>query len=229
MPPPDAPPPADLWALDYDPQAIGIPYASERGPCLEVCPPLDTLTGHAERVTRLAAAGEAPLFLDIETCGLGGAPLFLIGIAATETEGFRLRQFLARDYAEEAAVLEAFAGAAAARSVWVTFNGATFDLPYIRDRAGYLDVPLPEPARHDDVLPPARRRWRGKFDNCRLTTLEEGVCHRRRWGDIPGSEIPGVYHEFVREGNWGLLRPVLGHNALDILTMADLWLRLRGD
>jgi uncharacterized protein YprB with RNaseH-like and TPR domain len=34
--------------------------------------------------------------------------------------------------------------------------------------------------------------------------------------------MPPLYHDFVRTGNWPLLHPVLHHNALDLLTLAEL-------
>ena len=224
-----APSSPEPFALQYDPLEIGVIVETTQGPCLEVRPPLEQLDDYAERHARLRATrGEAPLFLDIETCGLAAAPLFLIGVATVTEEAIVLRQFLARDYTEEAAVLQAFRELGAEHAVWVSFNGAAFDLPFIRDRAGFHHVTIPEPRAHTDILPPARRRWRGQFPDCRLATLELHVCNRRRYGDIPGAEIPGVYHDFVRDENWASLAPVLQHNALDILTMADLWLTLRG-
>jgi uncharacterized protein YprB with RNaseH-like and TPR domain len=104
----------------------------------------------------------------------------------------------------------------------VTFNGETFDLPYLRDRALYHRLPPPLFPDHLDLLPAARRRWRGTVPNCRLQTLEQHICHRRRSGDVPGEVIPQLYHDFVRTANWPLLLPVFHHNALDLLTLAEL-------
>ena len=41
-----------------------------------------------------------------------------------------------------------------------------------------------------------------------------------------GDAIPGLYHEFVRTGRWEILAPVLRHNAMDLLSMAELWVEL---
>ena len=45
------------------------------------------------------------VFMDIETTGLSSSPLFLIGIMVWEEGGFRVHQYFARNYAEEAAVI----------------------------------------------------------------------------------------------------------------------------
>jgi uncharacterized protein YprB with RNaseH-like and TPR domain len=60
-------------------------------------------------------------------------------------------------------------------------------------------------------------------------TLEEGICGRRRTGDIPGSEIPEAYHEFVRTGNAHRIWAILYHNALDLVTMGELLLDMLRD
>ena len=62
--------------------------------------------------------------------------------------------------------------------------------------------------------------------NCRLQTLEQLVCGRVREGDIPGSQIPATYHHFVRSGQTTEMGSVLLHNAIDLVTLLDLALRL---
>ena len=58
--------------------------------------------------------------------------------------------------------------------------------------------------------------------NCKLQTLEGYICNRHRLGDIPGSEIPDAYHEYVRTNNAWQMVDVLKHNLLDLVTLADL-------
>jgi uncharacterized protein YprB with RNaseH-like and TPR domain len=48
------------------------------------------------------------------------------------------------------------------------------------------------------------------------------VCRRRRVGDVPGEQVPGLYHEYVRNGDPWRLVPVFHHNLLDVTTMADI-------
>jgi uncharacterized protein YprB with RNaseH-like and TPR domain len=54
--------------------------------------------------------------------------------------------------------------------------------------------------------------------------MEYHVSGRRRTGDIPGSLIPEAYHQFVKSGNARRMADVIHHNALDLLTMAELML-----
>jgi uncharacterized protein YprB with RNaseH-like and TPR domain len=165
------------------------------------------------------------VFVDLETTGLSSSPVFLIGAMAWCGDGLVIRQFFARDYAEERGILSAYADWAAERPVWVTFNGKSFDWPYLRARAAACGVPMPEPRAHLDLLHESRRRWGKALPDCRLQTLETRICGRRRFGDIPGQAIPDAYHRFVRTGHAAEMAEVLKHNLLDLLTLADLMVR----
>ena len=162
------------------------------------------------------------LFLDIETCGLQSAPVFLVGLCHVGERNLILRQLFARDYAEERSLIAEVERIAGSFDFLITYNGKSFDIPYLRDRAAHhrlrFDVALP----HLDLLWMARRRWRGQLPNCRLKTLEWHVRRRRRAGDVEGSEIPGIYHEYVKHGQPHRLLPIFHHNLLDLVAMAEL-------
>lgn len=176
--------------------------------------------------TELAAVRERGLarvmFLDLETCGLSSCPVFLAGTMIWNGEDFVVRQYFARHYGEEAALLAAVAEQARGYETLITFNGKSYDAPFLRARAITHGVPLELPRNHLDLVHHARRRWRTGLPDCRLTTLERRVCGRLRTGDVPGSEIPGLYHAFVKDSDPWPLVPVFHHNLLDVLTMADL-------
>lgn len=173
-----------------------------------------------------ALVPEDVIFLDLETTGLGSSPLFLIGTMLWEDGGLVVHQFLARDYAEEAAVIACYARLCANRRLLVTFNGKTFDQPYVRTRAAATGVPFQHDPVHLDMLHVARRLWRKTMPNCKLQTLETFLCRRSRQGDIPGSAIPEAYHAFVRDGNARQLGTILEHNVLDLVTLAELCTKL---
>ena len=207
------------------------------------------------------------MFLDLETCGFSGSMVFLTGLLCEIDGQLTLRQLLARDYAEEAAMLAALWQTAADNPVLATFNGKTFDWPVVHDRStlhhqgrdmryvkpagataglsssavtadsmlpnedaeppsvlGRRD-PRPNPL-HFDLLHHSRRRWKHVLPNCKLQTLERYLCGRARQGDIPGSEIPAAYHEFVRSGDARQMGDILHHNALDLVTLLQVSLQM---
>ena len=194
-----------------------------------------TLTGHpdGEAVSRISRAcgtkkiaPQEVLFLDLETTGLGMTPVFLVGTMECVDDGFAFRQYFARDYSEEMSIVSAISRRLEDMRMLVTFNGKTFDLPFLRNRAVATGVQFGEPQSHLDLLHEARRVYREELPNCRLQTLEARICGRTRDDDIPGSEIPEAYHEYVRTGNANKIDVILLHNLYDLLTMADLMNRM---
>ncbi len=182
------------------------------------------------------------LFFDIETSGLYGSMVFLVGLLRWSTDGWRLTQFLARNPGEEKALLEQAWRYIYEAALLVSFNGKAFDWPTLRDRTLRwfgLDYPRrfkrtgsttahgePGELAHIDLLHLSRRLWRGCLPDFRLQTLELAICQRRRVGDIPGQYIPWVYDQFVQRGRTDLIDRVLLHNALDLLTCVEVALAI---
>jgi uncharacterized protein YprB with RNaseH-like and TPR domain len=166
------------------------------------------------------------LVMDIETGGFSGTPVFLIGVVALDSRPLQVEQWLARDYPEEEAILRRLAQWAGKRCTWVTFNGKSFDAPFVLDRARVHGIELRAPQVHLDLLHAARRRWRARLPDCRLETLERHVLGRTRVGDVPSCDIPDLFHHFIRTGNASPLKPVLEHNRIDLVSSTELLLRL---
>ena len=169
-------------------------------------------------------------FLDTETTGLShgaGTVAFLVGVGFFDETDFVVRQYLMRDYDEEAALLSRVAEEAAKRRILCTFNGAAFDLPLLetrftmqRMREMYAVKP------HVDLLPASRRVWKLRLKRCNLTALEEAVLGVRRQDDLPGALVPERYFNFLKTGDFSLLEDVLTHNAQDIVSLAHILDRL---
>jgi uncharacterized protein len=165
-------------------------------------------------------------FLDTETTGLAGGAgtyAFLVGVGRITAEGFRVRQFFMRDFAEEASLLHALGGHLAQFDVLVTYNGKTYDQPLLETRYRMARARPPfDRLDHLDLLYGARRLWKLQFESCRLVDLEQQILGFEREGDIPGELIPYLYFEYVRRREALRLVPVFHHNAVDILTLACL-------
>jgi uncharacterized protein YprB with RNaseH-like and TPR domain len=198
---------------------------------------------HGELHPELAAVIEhfpaGTMFLDLETCGFAGAPVFLAGIVWQDGEALVVDQLFARDYTQERALLETLGTIAAEQCVLATFNGKSFDWPMVCDRsirhrlhpraAAPLRKPIPVAHGtlvHCDLLHHARRRWKRVLPNCKLQTLERLVCRRVRHDDLGGAEVPTAYHQFVRTGQSQPIEKILLHNALDLVTLVEVTLRL---
>jgi len=174
-------------------------------------------------------SGVAPrsaAFVDTETAGFHGRPLFLMGLVQYRGEELMLTQCFARSYAEEAGLLSRFASTMPKLKLLITFNGKAFDWPFVRDRMVYHRVECEPSFDHLDLLHPSRRRWRAELPNCRLQTLERYLSGRWRSGDIPSDQIPQRYHDFVREQDARIIAPIFHHNRLDLIAMLELFIAL---
>ena len=162
--------------------------------------------------------------VDIETTGLtAGTPLFLIGVLGHFNGELRVVQLLARDYTEEAALLAHFAALLDASSVVVSFNGKSYDLPYIRDGVCFLACPS---ACNKRIL--ICCMWRG--------VCGDGDCpiaNCRHWNNIFAAESGARYSRcrdsrgvppLCADGNAVQMRDILYHNALDLLTTTEVLL-----
>jgi uncharacterized protein YprB with RNaseH-like and TPR domain len=165
--------------------------------------------------------------IDIETMGLFGRPIILVGAANVAKKGIMTRQFLVRDVSEEACALWEFVSNLKSDSVFVSFNGRCFDVPFIRERLAFYGLGLEQVFEnpHFDVLHFTRRALGSKLANCRLETVEKylGI---RRGVNIPGALVPEFYDTYQRSGNVGPLVAIVEHNKQDLVTLAQLFCSL---
>jgi uncharacterized protein YprB with RNaseH-like and TPR domain len=182
-----------------------------------------------------AVAPHDLLFFDTETTGLAGGTgtrAFMVGAAdwhhdTTRGDGLRVRQLLMATMAAESAMLELFASWLAPSTVLSSYNGRCYDAPLLKTR--YRLARKPDPLSvldHVDLLFPTRRRYRGTWENCRLGTIERQLLQIAREDDLPGSEAPAAWLGYLRGGSARNLRRVGEHNHQDVVTLAQLFLRL---
>ena len=165
------------------------------------------------------------VFWDTETTGLGGPGtyVFLVGLGYFEDDAFVVRQHFIRSPDEEPAMLQEIATALPQWPTMTTFNGASFDLPLLRSRLRSHGIAMDlQDVLHCDLLYGARRLWRGQLPNCRLQTLERHILDLARQDDVPSSQVPGLYRDYLEHGDLGSLDGVFYHNVLDIISLAGL-------
>ncbi|HEL3257415.1 TPA: ribonuclease H-like domain-containing protein [Stenotrophomonas maltophilia] len=175
------------------------------------------------------------LFFDTETTGLAGGTgtrAFMIGAADWHVcpqrgEGLRIRQLLMATMAAEDAMLATFARWLQPSTVFCSYNGRSYDAPLLKARYRLARQRCPISALdHVDLLYPTRRRYRGTWENCKLSTIERQLLRVVREDDLPGSEAPGAWLRFLRGGDAVNLRRVADHNHQDVVTLALLLQRL---
>ncbi|HEX3001663.1 MAG TPA: ribonuclease H-like domain-containing protein [Methanoregula sp.] len=174
-----------------------------------------------------AAALHSPedfVFLDIETLGLFSRPIILFGVGVIECGHLIVHQYLLRDIDEEqAALIATLDHISGERPALATFNGKSFDFPYLVDRLAYYGLEYPGRIPHFDVLHFSRRRWKGRFPSLRLAALEREILNVSRVEDVPGQMVPEFYERYLRSGNPGPLVPIVEHNRQDVISLARLF------
>ena len=166
------------------------------------------------------------LFLDTETTGLShgaGTVAFLVGVGFLDGDAFKIEQYLMRDYSDEPDLIDRLAARMDAFECVCTFNGRAFDMPLLEERFTMCRM------RHRwrdleniDLLHPAKRAWKMRIGSCRLGNLEQKILNMPRMEDLPGSEAPQRYFEYLKTGNLSLLDDVLWHNRQDVATLQTL-------
>jgi uncharacterized protein YprB with RNaseH-like and TPR domain len=203
----------------------GLHYVEQLTPWRDVPPVIDAGFGKLGTIPR-----EHLLHFDTETTGLAGGTgtrAFMIGAADWQQEGLRLRQLTITTLTAEVAMLRHFAQWLSPDTVLVSYNGKCYDAPLLNTRYRLARLPSPLPGRpHLDLLHPSRRRWKGRWENCRLGTIERQVLGVVREDDLPGSEAPRAWLDYLRGGSARDLRRVADHNAQDLRSLAGLCLRL---
>lgn len=166
-------------------------------------------------------AKQSLLFLDLETCGLAYTdPIISIGYSRFE-KGRVLESgvLLARDFSEEGPMIDYFLTLMREHKRILTYNGTSFDLPRLSERAkqngirldGEKFVPLQKSLgkKHIDLYPLVKRKYPDLPDG-KLGTLEKTLFDPpfERSIDIPSGDIPQVYMDYVhpqRRGRWEMV------------------------
>jgi uncharacterized protein YprB with RNaseH-like and TPR domain len=171
---------------------------------------------------------EELIFYDTETTGLStgaGTIPFLIGFGRVKEEKFEIIQYFLADYPGETFMLESLKKEFPENSYYVSYNGKSYDSHLINSRYLLNGIDYKR-GEEIDLLYLSRRLWKNKLENCKLGTIEEKILKIKRGPDIPGSEIPDVWFDFLKTGHLEKLKLVFSHNLQDIYTLSTLLVKI---
>lgn len=173
----------------------------------------------------LLVAGGPEVYLDIETTGLkpDAAQITLVGLVFADGPVRVLEQYFVDAPAEEAEVMRTVGRRLRSLGTTVTYNGATFDLPFLRRRAALLGVAWPQLETFD--LLKVARRWREAYPimpDCKLQTVMS-FFELGREDATSGREMIDAYYRWVGTGNTADRDLILDHNADDLLLLPDVF------
>ncbi len=170
------------------------------------------------------------LFLDTETTGLShgaGTVAFLVGVGYVDGPELVIEQYLMLEYADEPELIDRLSGCMEGFDCVCTFNGKTFDMPLLETRFTMCRMrDRWREMENLDLITSARRAWKLRLGSCRLSNLEAEILGMPREDDLPGSEVPARYFEFMKTGDEALLTDIIDHNRQDIATLSTLLVKL---
>jgi len=168
------------------------------------------------------------LFIDTETTGLSrgaGTYVFLVGIGFWQGDLFKEELYYLADLSGEKLMLETILQRVAEFKTFVSYNGKSFDIPLIQTRLimSEIDFDLKQ-IPNLDLLHLTRRFLRNRFDSFSLQNMEKYLLgiKRNMEHDIPGSEIPKVYLDYLTDIFSNRIPAIINHNQQDILSLTIL-------
>ena len=175
------------------------------------------------------------LFLDIETLDIYDSPIIIFGYSYYKNSSFHIKILFAREISEEIAICEHLKNEILPKfKCFITYNGKSFDIPYLANRFMYYfdsnpmisenDTPyesLNTLYHHIDLYHNCRRKYKGLFYNYTLTDMEKSVLNFYRENDVPGNLIGFCYRNYLKDPirYIGPIKECIEHNYYDVYSM----------
>lgn len=170
-------------------------------------------------------------FFDTETMGLShGASnyIFLLGVGKVTEKEVTVTQYLLPGPGNEVALYQRFLTDIKTFDSLVTYNGRAFDWPQVKNRHLFVqnEVPTLPEFGHFDLLHASRRLFKHELEHVRLMEVEKEQLGFFRTEDTPGFLAPALYQMYLQKNDPLILKGVLEHNSLDILSLITLYIHL---
>ncbi|MCK9443854.1 MAG: ribonuclease H-like domain-containing protein [Tissierellaceae bacterium] len=166
-------------------------------------------------------------FVDIETTGLNRNKeiIYLIGLLFfnRSSDSWVLNQYFANSIEMEKDILGAFNSEINNFDVVITYNGDSFDLPFIRYRLKRYDIDgiyLDDITSFDLYKIIRSNNMYLNLPNLKLKTLEQFLGIERE-DKLSGFECIGLYYDYMESNNSVLRENILKHNYDDLVNMLD--------
>jgi hypothetical protein len=169
----------------------------------------------------------------------------MIGLGFFKNGRYRIKILFARDLEEEIALCEHFRKHIIPNfNCFVSFNGKSFDIPYIANRLLYFFDENPMISsdeapyeisntryHHIDLYHNCRRKYKGMFNRYTLTSMERNLLEIRRDNELPSNLVGYCYKLYLENPmkNVGLMREIIEHNYWDVYSLPLILDKLLSD
>lgn len=159
------------------------------------------------------------LYFDIETTGLSASrsDLYLIGLGFYDGDHFKTLFLFNDDGCSEPEILAEFADHISRYKYLVSYNGDTFDIPYVRTKMQQFDIDCSfDNIRSIDIYKTSRK-YKKLFNmsSAKQVDVEELVGFQRKIF-ISGGTLINTYKEYLKTGSNDLLDDLMTHNHDDV-------------
>lgn len=174
---------------------------------------------------------EDTLAFDTETSGLSngsGSFIFMLGLGYFEGDQYIVDQLILPDLSSEPAFLRQTELIFCKFPVLLSYNGKSFDIPMLQSRIHFHMMPdFTRQMTHIDLLLQARRYWKPKLGSVRLANIERYVLKLQRGEEeVPGAMAPGLYRNYLADGDASHVAEVAYHNRIDVVSLSAFMLYL---
>jgi uncharacterized protein YprB with RNaseH-like and TPR domain len=166
------------------------------------------------------------LFVDLETTGhlKNGSMIVVLGMAYMHEGQMYTELLFARNPQEEKRILERFNQLSQQYDTIATFNGDSFDKPFLQERLNAHLIRYPKEWNHVDVYKKYKQiAKKNKYPTASLQTYERTELGLIRRGDILGKDIPQAYKDFINGIDDHTIKKVITHNHLDVISLAIIY------
>ena len=163
---------------------------------------------------------------DIETTGLSSkfCKVILVGIVYNYKNKTIIKQFFALNEYEEKELLLAFIEEISSFDKHITFNGFTFDIPFLNSRFKKHNIDFSLNKNDDIDILRLVKPYKEKLSliDCKLKTIEKYIGINRS-DVISGKESLELYKEFISTQDKNLKDKILLHNYEDVYYLAKIF------
>ncbi len=166
------------------------------------------------------------LFFDIETTGLSRSlnSIYIIGCMYLEKENLVITQYFAESIDDEINVLQTFADFSQKYTRFISFNGETFDIPFINEKSEKYALLSPFTGKESVDLYKIAKQYKHllKTENLKQKSIEQAFgCFRE--DKYSGKELIDFYFKYIKTGQESLFSDLMLHNYEDMLGMLHLF------
>lgn len=187
--------------------------------------PVDPMQLFSTYQSLIGCAASEVLFFDIETTGLSASNsmVFLIGAIYFDGKNWQLKQYLAENAVDEDCIIREFFALAAEHHTLIHFNGTTFDIPYLKERARAHAIPEPLSQMESLDLYQKFRPLKNLLQLPRMNQQSlEQFLEWTRQDQLTGKQMISLFQKYAASGEKLIADLLLLHNHDDLLGMAQL-------